>query len=192
MEVPTGPDSPDIGRESPTRSLNNTGRFADNPLVDPYPFMVAKATLLFLVAVLTVEYAIRRLICFRKLFIWALALCLLTSCGGRGALRPTPPALDVIQCRLAANQEYVGVRFRVIGVEKFDPETMDAYLIDESTGEKFPVVRLQRIGRLAEFTAQGEKDVRHIMFRNREGKLKVGTRVTVVIGSARKGDLTLQ
>jgi len=108
------------------------------------------------------------------------------------ALRPSPPELDVIQCQLAANREYVGVRFRVIGNENFDLKTMDAYLIDESTGEKFPVVRLQRIGRLAEFTVPGEKDVRQIMFRNREGQLKVGTRVTVVIGSARKGDLTLQ
>lgn len=116
----------------------------------------------------------------------------MTSCGGRFALSPPTPELDVIQCQLAANREYVGVRFRVIGKEKFDPKTMDVYLIDESTGEKFPAIRLQRIGRLAEFTVPEEKDVRHIMFRNRQGKLKVGTRVTVVIGSARKGDLTLQ
>ena len=129
---------------------------------------------------------------FRKCLLCVVTVCLLASCSGKGALRPPSPALDVIQCQLAANREYVGIRFRVIGVEKFDPETMDAYLIDESTGEKFPVVRLQRIGRLAEFTAPGEKNVRHIMFRNREGKLKVGTRVTLVIGSARKGDLTLQ
>ena len=128
----------------------------------------------------------------RKCLLWAVTVCLLASCSGKGALRPTPTELDVIQCQLASNGEFVGVRFRVIGVDKFDPETMDAYLIDESTGEKFPVVRLQRIGRLAEFTTPGEKDVRHIMFRNREGKLKVGTLVTVVIGSARKGGLTLQ
>jgi len=30
------------------------------------------------------------------------------------------------------------------------------------------------------------------LFRNREGKLKVGTRVTVVVGSARKEHLQLQ
>lgn len=107
-------------------------------------------------------------------------------------MRPSPPELDVIQCQFAANREYVDVRFRMIVNEKFDLKTMDAYLIDESTGEKFPVVRLQRIGRLAEFTVPGEKDVRHLIFRNREGQLKVGTRVTVVIGSARKGNLTLQ
>ena len=80
----------------------------------------------------------------------------------------------------------------MIGVGTFDPGAMEAYLIDESTGEKFSVVRLQRIGRLAEFTVPGEKDVHNILFRNREGKLKLGTRVTVVFGSIRKEHLQLQ
>ena len=105
---------------------------------------------------------------------------------------PLPPELDVVQCRLVSNGEFVGLRFRVIGVEKFDPGAMEAYLIDESTGERFPVVRLQRIGRLAEFTVPGEKDVHNILFRNREGKLKLGARVTVVFGSIRKEHLQLQ
>jgi hypothetical protein len=91
-----------------------------------------------------------------------------------------------------SNGEFVGLRLRVIGVEKFDPGEMEAYLIDESTGERFPVVRLQRIGRLAEFTVPGEKDLHNILFRNREGKLKVGARVTVVFGSIRKEHLKLQ
>ena len=121
-------------------------------------------------------------------------LCILASCAGKKELRPPPPApkLDVIQFRLVSNGEFVGLRFRVTDVETFDPGAMEAYLIDESTGEKFPVVRLQRIGRLAEFTVPGEKGVHNILFRNREGKLKVGTLVTVVVGSARKEHLQLQ
>jgi hypothetical protein len=87
---------------------------------------------------------------------------------------------------------FVGLRFRVVGLETFDPGATEAFLIDESTGEKFPVVRLQRIGRLAEFTAPGEKGVHNVLFRNREGKLKPGTRVTVVFGSIRKEHLRLQ
>jgi hypothetical protein len=87
---------------------------------------------------------------------------------------------------------FVGLRFRVAGVETFDPGAAEAYLIDESTGETFPVVRLQRIGRLAEFTVPGEKDVRYVLFRNRGGKLKPGARVTVVFGSIRKERLQLQ
>lgn len=129
---------------------------------------------------------------FRKRILWVVMLCILASCAGKKELRPPPPELDVIQCRLVSKGEFVGLRFRVIGVETFDPGAMQAYLIDESTGEKFSVVRLQRIGRLAEFTVPGEKDVHNILFRNREGKLKLGTRITVVFGSIRKEHLQLQ
>jgi hypothetical protein len=140
---------------------------------------------------------------FRKCLLWAVTVCLLVSCAGKEALRPPPPngkealrppppKLDVVQCRLVSDGEFVGVRLRVIGVEKFDPEAMETYLLDESTGEKFSIVRLQRIGRLAEFTVPGEKDVHNILFRNREGKLKVGIHVTLVVGSARVEHLQLQ
>jgi len=127
-----------------------------------------------------------------KRILWVVMLCMLASCAGKKEVRPPPPELDVVQCSLVSGGEFVSVRFRVVGVETFDSGTMEAYLIDESTGEKFPVVRLQRIGRLAEFTVPGEKEVRNILFRNRDGKLKLGTRVTVVFGSIRKENLQLQ
>ena len=129
---------------------------------------------------------------FDKRILWVVMLCLLASCAAKKEVRLPPPELDAVQCRLVSKGEFVGVRFRVIGVGTFDPGAMEAYLIDESTGEKFSVVRLQRIGRLAEFTVPGEKDVHNILFRNREGKLKRGTRVTVVFGSIRKEHLQLQ
>ena len=109
---------------------------------------------------------------------------------------PPSPApsqrVEVAELRLAANREFVGVRFRMIGGDRFDPEATEIYLVDESTGEKFSVVRLERIGRIAEFRVPGEKDVHHIMFRNREGKLKIGSRVTVVVGAARQEHLLVQ
>ena len=117
----------------------------------------------------------------------AVALCLIASCSAKKeALRPPPPRVEVIQLQLAANREFVGVQFRMIGGDRFDPEATEIYLVDESTGERFSVVRLQRIGRMAEFRVPGEKDVHHIMFRNQEGKLKIGSRVTVVMGPARQ------
>ena len=123
----------------------------------------------------------------------AVALCLIASCSAKKeALRPPPPRVDVIQLQLAANREFVGVQFRMIGGDRFDPEATEIYLIDESTGERFSVVRLQRIGGMAEFRVPGEKDVHHIMFRNREGKLKIGSRVTVVVGPARQEHLLVQ
>ncbi len=100
--------------------------------------------------------------------------------------------MEVTQLRLATNREFVGVRFRMIGGDRFDPKATEIYLVDESTGERFSVVRLQRIGRMAEFSVPGEKNVHHIMFRNREGKLKIGSRVTLVMGSARQEHLLVQ
>jgi hypothetical protein len=100
--------------------------------------------------------------------------------------------MEVTQLRLAENREFVGVRFRMIGGDRLDPEAKEIYLVDESTGEKFPVVRLQRIGGVAEFRVPGEKDIHHIMFRNRQGRLKIGSRVTVVVGSARQEHLLVQ
>ena len=114
------------------------------------------------------------------------------SASSSPSASPPPPELNVVQLRLVSKGEFVSLRFRVIGVETFDPEATEAYLIDESTGEKFPVVRLQRIGRMAEFTVPGEKDLHNILFRNRDGKLKLGARVTVVFGSIRKEHLQLQ
>ena len=128
-----------------------------------------------------------------RLILLAVALCLIASCSPKKeALRPPPPRMEVVQLRLAENREFVGVRFRMFGGDRFDPEATEIYLVDESTGEKFSVVRLQRIGRMAEFRVPGEKDVHQMMFRNQEGKLKIGSRVTVVVGSVRREHLLVQ
>src|SRR5512142_3056354 len=95
----------------------------------------------------------------------AVALCLIASCSPKKeALRPPPPRMEDVQLQLAANREFVGVRFRMIGSDEFNPEVTEIYLVDESTGEKFFAVRLQRIGRMAEFRVPGEKGLHHIMF----------------------------
>jgi len=128
-----------------------------------------------------------------RLILLAAALFLVASCSTvKEAPRPPPPRVEVVQLQLAENREFVGVRFRMVGDDRFDPEAAEIYLVDESTGERFSVVRLQRIGRIAEFSVPGEKDVHHIMFRNREGKLKIGSRVTVVVGAARQEHLLVQ
>jgi len=123
----------------------------------------------------------------------AAALCIIASCSAKKeALRPPPPRMEVVQLRLAANREFVAVRFRMIGGDLFDPEATEIYLVDESTGEMFSAIRLQRIGRIAEFRVPGERDVHHIMFRNREEKLKIVSRVTVVVSPARQEHLLVQ
>lgn len=133
-----------------------------------------------------------RLVGFPKVLLFSFLVCLLASCSGKGIFRASAPRLDVIQCRLASDGEFVGVRLRVHGRKTFDPEALETYLLDESTGEKFHVVRLQRIGRLAEFPVPGEKDTHNILFRNRDGRLKVGTHVTLIVGSSRVKHLVIQ
>lgn len=127
----------------------------------------------------------------RKSIVLAAALATLASCSGKEAMRASSPEIDVFQCRMASGGAFVGVRMRV-GADPFDPEFMETYLLDESTGEKFSVVRLQRIGRLAEFPVPGEKNVHSVLFRNRDGKLKVGKFVTLVVGSSRVEHLLLR
>lgn len=128
-----------------------------------------------------------------RLILLMAALPLIASCSpGKDALGPSSPRMEVVQLRLSANREFVAVRFRMIGGDRFDPDATESYLVDESTGEEFHVVRLERIGRVAEFRVPGEKDVHQIMFRNREGKLRIGSRVTVVVGFSRKEHLLVQ
>jgi len=143
----------------------------------------------------------------RRLILLAAALCLLASCSmKKEALQPPPPPppaqmevvkppaprVEVVHLQMTANGEFVGIRFRMVGTDRFDPKAAKIYLVDEATNEKFSVVRLQRIGRMAEFAAPGEKGVHYIMFRNSEGKLKIGSRVTVVVGTARQEHLQIQ
>lgn len=127
------------------------------------------------------------------LILLAAALFLSASCSPKKeALRSPPQRIEVVRLQLAANHDFVVATFRVIGGDWLDPVATEIYLVDESTGEEFSVVRLERIGRMAEFRVPGEKYLHQMMFRNREGKLKIGSRITVVVGSARQEHLLVQ
>ena len=122
------------------------------------------------------------------------ALSFLAACVAKMPGRPLDATsrVEVIRCRLAANDEYVGVRFRMRDAGNFDPGSTELYLVDEATGERFDIVHLQRIGRVAEFSNPDEKGVHDVMFRNPDGRLKPGARVTLVIGPARREHVVLE
>lgn len=124
----------------------------------------------------------------RAYILGAVLLVLLPACAPREAVRPAKavPRLEVISCMLAASRDFVDVRFRISGVEAFDPEPANTYLLDEATGQKFYIARLQRIGRMAETRSAEETPVHFVMFKNRGGILKIGRRVTLVVGPARQ------
>lgn len=136
--------------------------------------------------------------------LWTAALLLLFSCAAKkeAVLPPVPPPapppspsparIEVVQLQMTANRDFIGVKFRMAGEERVDLKSAEIYLVDESTGDRYPVVRLQRIGLMAEFSVPGEAGVHHVMFRNREGRLKIGKRVTIVIGNARHEHLVIR
>ncbi|NJD61947.1 MAG: hypothetical protein FIA93_04415 [Deltaproteobacteria bacterium] len=134
----------------------------------------------------------------RRFLLPLVALLLLQACSPREVVRapalpslpPSPPPLlsgiEVTACRLASRNEFVDVRFRVHGKEKFDAVPADTYLLDEATGEKYYIVRLKRIGRLAETKNPSDPAAHTILIRNLNRKLKAGARVTVVVGGLRQ------
>lgn len=130
----------------------------------------------------------------RGLVCLVMFLFLVPSCARQEAVRPSPvsPRLEALSCRLVAGRGLVEVRLRVAGSERFEPGPESTYLLDDATGEKFYVVQLQRIGPLGDVRNSGKDAVRVITFRNREGKLRPGSRLTLVIGEARLGNLMLE
>ena len=142
--------------------------------------------------------------------LWATALTLLTSCAAKKesvvSSEPVPPVssppapapepdlsrIEVIQMLITENQEYVNVKVRIKENELNTLDPSDVYLLDEASGKKYPVVRLQRIGKLAEFSVPGEKGVRRIMFWNNEGGLKIGKVVTLKMGKYQKKSIRIR
>lgn len=130
----------------------------------------------------------------RGLLSLALVLLLAPACGTRDSVRSTivSPKFEVVSCRFAAGRELVDVKLKVAGPETFRFDPRSTYLVDEATGERFYLVQLRRIGPLAEVTEAGKGAVRSITFRNREGKLRPGASLTLVIGEERLRNMILK
>lgn len=124
----------------------------------------------------------------RKFLLASVVLFLLPACSAGEAVRRQAgiPRIEVVSCRLAPSNEFLDVRFRIYGGAEFDPDPSSTFLIDEGTGEKFYIMLLQRIGRLAETRSPDETASHSIMFRNIDRKLKPGARVTLVVGGSRQ------
>jgi hypothetical protein len=137
----------------------------------------------------------------RRFLLPLIALSLLHACSSGEMVRapalPTPPPailsrIEVTACRLASRNEFVDVRFRVHGKEKFDADPAGIYLMDEATGEKYYIVSLKRIGRLAETRSPSDPASHTILIRNLNRKLKAGARVTLVVGKLRQEHVTVE
>lgn len=123
----------------------------------------------------------------QKAAIWGVLFFLLHSCAPKPAVRPTEavPQIELVSCRLAASGELVDVQFRIREKGILDLQPANTYLVEEATGERFYIVRLQRIGPIAGVSEPRTGAVQYLVFKNREGKLRPGSRVTIVIGDAK-------
>lgn len=132
--------------------------------------------------------SLRGLVCLMIVFV------LVPSCARREAVRRSDdsPRFEALSCMLVAGRQLVEVKLRVTGSVSFEPGPESTYLVDEATGEKFHVVQLQRIGPLGDVGDSGKEAVRTVTFRNREGKLRPGSRLTLVIGEVRLRNLILE
>jgi len=132
----------------------------------------------------------------RDMLVGVILLFLTVGCAACGAIRSTSlgfsSRIEPMSCRLSENGEFVAVRIRFHGKEPFDPDQPGTFLIDEATGEKFFLLHLQRIGKVGASVQADEKTVRSIIFKNRDGLLKPGARVTLVIGEDRREHLLLE
>ncbi len=125
-----------------------------------------------------------------------LVLIVPASCARKppAALPPSVPpprvlSLEIADCRLAAGGTFVEVRYRLTGGERGGSAPEGMYLLDEGTGERFYVMRLQRAGNVS--GAHGS-DVQTALFKNRGGILRAGSRVTVVAGTLRREGVILE
>lgn len=124
----------------------------------------------------------------RRFLVPSLLLILLSSCSTGASARRTAgvPRIEVIYCRLASNHEFVEVRFRMHGMGTFQPDPSGTYLVDEGSGEKYYIVQLQRVGRMADIGNPEGSAAHSVLFRNLERKIKPGATVTLVTGGLRQ------
>ena len=90
--------------------------------------------------------------------------------------------VEIVQLQVGESQGQVRLKVRIQDNELKSLDPTEIYLVDEATKRKYPVVRLQRIDALAEFSVPGEQGLRYIMFWNHDGGLKIGKVVTVNLG----------
>ncbi len=128
----------------------------------------------------------------------ALLLILLASasCARKPPAAPPPAAppprvlsLEIAGCRLVAGDTFVEVRYRVAGGGRDESAPSGMYLLDESTGERFYAMQLQRAGTVSD--AHGSA-VQTALFKNRGGILRAGSRVTIVAGALRREGVLLE
>ncbi|RMG74370.1 MAG: hypothetical protein D6710_01690 [Nitrospirae bacterium] len=124
-----------------------------------------------------------------KLWLVLLVIFLFPITGLSG--EKTKAELEVKHAVLSVGGNILDVRYRIVGVDEFFVDPKDVYVIDEETGQRFPVMGVAKIGNLAAKTLRGVKDedgkrYLYSLFILKPGVIKKGSKVTVVVGNLKK------
>lgn len=104
------------------------------------------------------------------------------------------PRLIVNRAVMAANGSMLQVRFTVpvSGATRWIPmEPKDTYVVDETSGEKFYVANLGRIGPAAQVRLPKGGGSTYMIIDNRHAHLKPGAKITVVVGALKLEHVTV-
>ncbi len=139
----------------------------------------------------------------RYIFILLLVLFVSTPCFAQEKTKDTGKAkVEIVAALVTGGGEIIDVRYRLVeGKASTDP--MQTYILDEATGERLNVMQASKIGRLASGRIRGDEDlpealrdpdfkpVSYALFMNKGGKVKAGTKMTVVIGGIKEEHVVL-
>jgi hypothetical protein len=112
----------------------------------------------------------------------------------RAAAQAPEPKLAVGRAVIVGNGSMLQVRFSVptSTVTQWIPvEPKDTYVVDETTGEKFYVTNLVRIGPAAQVRLPKGGGSSYMVIDNRHEHLKPGAKITVVVGALKQEHVTV-
>jgi hypothetical protein len=145
---------------------------------------------------------------FWKVSVFSMAFVLLL--GGCASVRPegahidkSTPAerlaaawgIEIVSTRLTAAGHMIDLRYRVVDPEKagsFISRSAKIYMIDQTTGERLSVPRT-RLGPLRQTSVKPLKDkIYFVFFANKDGVVREGSRVAVIVGDQKIENLVVQ
>ena len=104
--------------------------------------------------------------------------------------------VEVVSIRLSAAEHMIDFRYRVLDAQKALPlfdRSFKPYLIDQTSGMKMAVPEAPKVGSLRQRPRKPEADRNYfILFTNRGGIIKKGSKFTVVIGDFEAENLVVE
>jgi hypothetical protein len=101
--------------------------------------------------------------------------------------------IEVIKARLVRAGLLLNISFRIQGIGNLRPPAniTDIFVIEESTGKRFNVRSVSRVGALGQ-RRLGEGPISSVLIDNSQGEIKKNSRVTLVIDNLRQEHIVVE